>query len=626
LIGLLLTLASVAQTTVTTTTQKARKFYEKGMEYIASRQLDKAIESFSRAVAEDPEFVDAYIQLGDIEFFTEDIVNAEKHLTKAIDLLPNHESRPYWDLGHLYLVTQRFELAVQMFKGYLAFDEVRSRETAIRLLRQSEFAAEAVKRPVAFHPVNLGPAINTTNHEYLPSLTADEAKLIFTVRLGNNDEDFFVSSKRDDGWALAENIGRPISNPGFNEGAQSISPDGLTLYYAADYTDPQLPQNFNIYYTTWDGRGWAEPRSLPGRVNTRHYESQPSISADGKSLYFSSRSPGGYGGKDIWVSYLEDDGSWGVPENLGPTINTDGDEEVPFIHTDNATLYFGSNGHVGMGGSDLYYSNKQVDGSWGRPVNLGYPINTIENEGSLFISNDGRTGYFASDKPGGFGGYDLYSFEVPLVIRPKPVTYVRATVRNDRHEALDAQVELIDLTKQLPVTTSRTDAATGVFLVTLPLGGNYALNVSKPGYLFHSEHFSLVDWNPDSVFLIDMILERIREGEKTILRNVFFATDSYELLDESHAELTRVAELLEENPSLRVEIGGHTDNVGTAGYNQQLSEQRAKAVVDFLLTRGIAPDRLTFKGYGLTEPIDSNDSEAGRARNRRTEIKVVGYL
>lgn len=620
----LIALGCGGQTTIKTTTPKARKLYDKGMQYIAAHDLGKAKAQLLKAIAADSAFVDAYIQLGDVEFFMEDVVGAEKHLEKAIALLPEYESRPYWDLGHIYLITERYSEAAEMFRAYLRFDKARSRDAALNLLTQSEFAANAVKHPVPFAPVNLGSQINSANHEYLPSLTADQSKLIFTVRFANEDEDFFWSQSADGRWQPARNMGRPISNPGFNEGAQSISPDGLTLYYAANYTDPSGPQNFDIYYATWSGSTWSEPRRIPGKVNTRWYESQPSISADGRWLFFSSRNPAGFGGKDIWVSELEDDGTWGTPNNLGPHINTKGDEEVPFIHSDNVTLYFGTNGLTGMGGSDLFYTTRQADRTWSKPVNLGYPINTIENEGSLFITTDGRTGYFASDKPGGFGGYDLYSFEIPESIRPKPVTYVKATVHDESNNPLDAEVELIALASQESLITSKTDAVTGVFLVTLPLGANYALNVSKEGYLFHSENFSLKDWDADSVFVIDIELEKIREGEKTVLRNVFFATDSYELLGESSAELDRLVQLLTENPTLRVEIGGHTDNVGTAAYNQNLSEQRAKSVVSYLVEHGIDGSRLTFKGYGFSEPIASNDTEAGRARNRRTEIKVIG--
>ena len=621
---LIIAQGAFAQTTVNTTTPKAKKLYDDGITFIVSRQHDKAISSFRKAIQADDEFVDAYIHLGNLELFKQDSVSAEVHLMKAIELLPDHDARPYWDLGHLYMGKWMFSEAEEMFSAYLGFEKARSRETAVRLQKQCAFAVSAMENPLPFVAVNLGPNVNSSDHEYLPSLTADESKLILTRRDTENDEDFYISHRSSDEWQLATNIGRPVSNPGFNEGAQSISPDGLTLYFAADYTDPRLPQNFDIYFTRWTGTEWKEPKRIPGHVNTKHYESQPSISGDGRALYFSSRQPGGLGGKDIWVSYLQEDGTWGYPENLGPNINTPGDEEVPFIHTDNITLYFGSDGHIGMGGSDLYMTTRQEDGSWEKAVNLGYPLNTPGNEGSLFITSDGRNGYFASDKAGGFGGYDLYYFQVPERIRPNRVTYVKATVHDVEGRALEASVELINIEMQRTITKAGTDAKTGEFLVTLPIGHDYGLNVSKEGYLFHSEHFSLSDFPTDSVFLIDITLHRMVTGERIVLRNVFFNTGSYELLEASGAELDRVVKLLTENPNLRVEIGGHTDDVGTVASNQILSEHRAKAVVNYLVLNGIAANRLQSKGYGLSQPIDTNDTETGRARNRRTEIKVIG--
>ncbi|HEY1025260.1 MAG TPA: OmpA family protein, partial [Sphingobacteriaceae bacterium] len=313
------------------------------------------------------------------------------------------------------------------------------------------------------------------------------------------------------------------------------------------------------------------------------------------------------------------------PENLGPNVNTPYDEQSPFIHPDDQTLYFSSNGWPSLGSKDIFISRKGTDNEWQRPLNAGYPINTFGEESSLAISSNGRTAFFASDKEGGFGGLDIYSFELPQHLRPRPVTYVKGHIFDKKtREPLDARVNIIDLGTGKPAFDDVADFQSGEFVATMPLGKNFALNVSRPGYLFHSENFSLENRSKDNVpLLLSVPLEKIEVGGLVRLKNIFFETGKFDLMPESKIELQQLVHFLSENPNVAIEIGGHTDNIGDEGSNQLLSENRAKTVYDFLVSNKIDPGRLTYKGYGETRPVDDNNTEANRQNNRRTEFRVT---
>ena len=306
------------------------------------------------------------------------------------------------------------------------------------------------------------------------------------------------------------------------------------------------------------------------------------------------------------------------PVDLGDSINTKDTEMAPFIHPDDLTLYFTSNGHPGMGGLDLFYSRKDENGFWGKPVNMGYPINTYADEITLVVNAGGDLAYISSDKLGGKGKQDIYSFKLYKEAQPLKVTYFKGIVFNkETKKRLEAKFELIDLTSGKVVIESRSDPVNGEFLVALPTNKDYALNVSKTGYLFYSDHFALKGENSKArPFIRDIPLQEIGIGETVVLKNIFFDTDKYELKPESRSELENLINLLQTNGKIRIEISGHTDNAGTAVYNLTLSKNRAKAVYDYLVEYGISAGRLSYEGYGLTKPIDTNETEQGRANNR----------
>ncbi|MEO8733489.1 MAG: OmpA family protein, partial [Flavobacteriales bacterium] len=366
--------------------------------------------------------------------------------------------------------------------------------------------------------------------------------------------------------------------------------------------------------------------NLGSPVNTRNWESQPSMGSDGRTLYFvrAAQAADGLKSMDIYVTKLGDDGTFSKPVRLGDNINTPGQEESVQIHPDGKTLYFSSDGHPGMGGSDIYVSRIQPDGTWGPAQNLGYPINTSGEENSVLVGTDGKVDYFASDRPGGMGDLDLYSFDLPEQDQATAVGYIRGRVTDRTNgKPVEADVELYDLATGTLATAAYSDPQTGKFLVCLPRGKEYALNASSQGYLFFSKNYSVAQSDATSSPDLDVRLSPIVAGEKIELRNIFFETASYALLPASTLELNKLVKLMLANAKMRIEVGGHTDNVGNDDSNQVLSEQRANAVRDFLIAHGIEASRIVAKGYGETKPMATNDTDEGRALNRRTEVTVL---
>lgn len=613
-----------AQVTVENANKKALKWFDKSTIYFAQQDLPAVEDVLKKALDAEPAFIDAMLRLADLYYMQQNFQGAVDWFDKATTLSSDHNLFIYYTYGYALWELNRFAEAGEAFKRYSEIPTLsnKKRNEITGILKNCAFAAQAVQRPVPFTPINLGPQINTNKHEYLPTLTANDATLYFTRREGLL-EDIYQASWLDTTFNAAKPLPGTINTEAYGEGSASISPDGKTLFFTADYGG-NGQRGWDIYQSAKTKAGWTDPAILPAPINSLAYESQPSITADGQSLYFVSRREGGFGGKDIWVTHLQADCSWGVPINLGPTINTFADEEVPFIHADGQTLYFGSSGHVGMGGSDLYVCRKQQDGSWSAPVNLGYPINTKANEGSLTVSTDGKTGYYTSDQMGGYGGFDLYRFSLPKVIQPQPVTWVDVTIVDAvTQEQLAADFTLYNLQDTQLVANSGCQAyLKEQFLICLPAGIDYALNIERPGYLFHSEQFTLSAVNDYTPIKKVIALQPISKGATLVLQNVLFQSDASALLPGSKIELNKVVELLLQHPNMTIEIGGHTDNTGQDAYNLSLSQARAAAVADYIKEKGIAPERLTSKGYGAAQPIADNTTEAGKALNRRTTITI----
>lgn len=642
--GLLLSLfclsAAAQSGKLTTKDKKALKLYEEGQKCYDIRDNQCAEEKFLKAIKRDPEYLEAYVMLGYVYADMRKDEQAIEQLKKAISINPGFFPNNFFTLGRLELGIGRYADAKKNFEAFLSFptphDEMRNR--AKLDIQNCEFAMEQMKNPKPFNPVNMGENINTAFHEYFPSITADGQLFLFTRDIKDtaspqgHQEDFYVSVRNNNKWTPSYSIGNPI-NTRDNEGAPSITADGQLVIFTAcetfgDYGPGRKGYgSCDIFYAQRYGEKWTKPENLGTKINSKYWESQPSFSSDGRTLYFVRGIQTAEGkSQDIYMAELNDDGSWKPAVKLPDHINTPAREESVFIHPDNQTLYFSSNGHIGMGGLDIYMCKRLPDGEWGKPVNLGYPINTYGEENSLLVGPDGNIAYFASTRPGGFGGLDLYEFALPEDVRPEKLTYMKGKVYDARtKKPLGATFELIDLATAKTVITSTSNPGNGEFLVTLPANRDYALNVSKKGYLFYSENFSLKDGaDITKPYLMDVPLQPIDTGMPVVLRNVFFDTDKYDLKPESKAELDKLVAFLKNNPTLKIELGGHTDNVGDDKKNQVLSENRSKAVFNYLVENGIARERLAYKGYGETRPIATNDTPEGRGQNRRTEFKIIG--
>ena len=596
---------------------------------LANQQLDQndyaaAITELQQAIEADNNFTEAHAVMADVYRFRHSYKDAVEHYKKVISINPEYNRAVYFKLGECEVYTGAYADGQVHLEKYLTYPYIteQDRFKAKKLLADCGFSIEAIKHPVAFKPVNMGAEINTADDEYLPVATADESMLIFTRKI-NNNEDFYRSAKVNGKWQIATYLSRQINTPDYNEGAQSITQDGKYLFFTG-CNRPDGLGRCDIYVSQKRGDDWGKPIDMSPPLNSSGWESQPSISADGRTLYFVSNRKGGYGGYDIWKSTYTDKG-WSEPENLGPNINTPFDEQSPFIHPDDSTLYFCSNGWPGLGNKDLFISRLSKDGKWQKPENLGYPINSSGDENGLTISTNGTYAYFASNNlSGGFGGYDIYMFELPQKLRPHLVTYVKGRVIDAKTgQPIEATIEIIDLEKDQPVYRDISSATDGNFLATLTSGKDYGLNISKPGYLFYSDNMPLANHVPKEPYNITVSLEPIEVGNKMVLKNIFFDTNKFDLKPESRAELDKLIEFMGQNPSVRIEISGHTDNVGNDVLNQKLSENRAKAVFEYLVAHNINPARLVYKGYGKTQPLVPNTSDENRSKNRRTEFKIV---
>lgn len=641
LAGLLVSLTVWAQPgrKYTSSDKKAVKAYQEALAAYDFQDYDLALLHLQAAQERDPAFIETWILAGQIHNMLGRNAQAIGSLEKAQRLDPSFFPTNNYYLGELYLLEADYLTAAQRFTDYLKSGPQPgiTVDRASLGLESCGFALEAMANPVPFEPINLGPAVNSEHSEYYPSITVDEGQLLFTREIpkkgapDGRDEDFYLSTRPVDAWEAAAPVAE-VNTP-LREGAPTLAPDGQLMFFTAcavygDYGPGRDGfGSCDLFVCTRLGGQWTQPQNVGSAVNSRSWESQPSFSADGRTLYFvrGYRTPNGIGKQDIFYSELQDNGSWSQAKPVPGKVNTPFEEESVLIHPDGETLYFSSNGHPGMGGLDIYVSRKQEDGTWATPENLGYPINTAGSENSLLVSASGKVAFFASDREGGMGGLDLYQFEMPEKARPTPVTYTRGTVLDaGSFKKLGARFELIDLTTGETVVESYSDDRTGAFLVPLPVGRDYGLNVSKAGYLFYSGHFTPEATASGEPYELEVLLSKIRPDSKATLNNIFFSSGKYDLLPASTTELEKLAEFMRMNPDVSVSIDGHTDNVGSTADNQVLSENRAKAVVEYLVNSGIEAGRLQARGLGETQPVDSNDTERGRARNRRTEFVITG--
>ncbi len=626
-----------------TKSKKAIQYFKTANYHYRTGEYEEAETYLALALEKDANFYEANIFMAEVSAAQKKRTDAIRYFKKALEIDPASYPQIYVELGRLLMKENQYAEARRYLEEFKKFPvpnkDLQAR--AAQELSNAKFGEIAIQSPVPFDPKNMGPAINSKDPEYFPGLTTDENLILFTRLIKDSrlqsefhsgfQEDFYIAKRIDNTWQQSRNLGGPI-NSLLNEGAPTLAADGQRIIFTACAFRGSYGRSrkgfgsCDLFETIRRGEKWSAPKNLGGKINSKHWESQPSFSADGKTLYF-VRGINGKDGKkhqDIYFSTLDSNGQWSIAQRISNIINTPGREESVFIHPDGRTLYFSSDGHPGMGGLDIYVSRMNEKGEWTTPENLGYPINTGNDENSLLVSANGRIGYFASDRDGGFGDLDLYSFDLPEKSWANQVTYMKGKVfdKNTR-DPLKAKFELIDLKTGTTVVQSFSNEGNGEFLVSLPINREYALNASRDGYIFYSENISFSENDALEGVVTNVPLSPLKEGAVFELRNVFFETAKFDLKNESKIELNRLVRILKGNPSIRLEVGGHTDNQGSETNNQILSENRAKAVVAYLAERGIAAERLTAVGYGQSKPKTTNYTEEGRAINRRTEFTVL---
>lgn len=619
-----------AQPVLSTKSKKAIELYNQADNYRVRGQHQQAIDLLTEAINRDKKFAEAYYRLGLVYLTTKRYPLAIQHFEQGLALTTDvRKQKVFWyDLGEAYLLTGQYDKALATLKAFLqAENQNRQKiERASQWIRNAEYARQNQAYRALFNQRPLSDTVNCFALQYFPVLTADQQELIFTRRLGNgaeHDEDLVVCRKETNGrWGRPQPISKNV-NSSLNEGTCTISADGRKLIFTS-CVGRQSYGSCDLYESVKVGNEWLAPKNLGPNVNSPEWESQPALSADGRTLYFVSDRRGGAGRRDIWVSTLDENGQWSRARNLGSPVNTSADEISPFIHANDNTLYFASTGHTGFGGYDIFLCEK-TPGGWSSPVNLGRPLNDHEDQFSLFITADGKKGYYSHEESSQTGALSrIYEMDIPATqqIRFKS-NYVKGEV-TDRMtgQKLKARIELYNIESNSLVSVVESDSVTGQYLMVLTQGAEYALYVNKSGYLFQSLHFNYAGVSDFEPIIQNILLDPVASGSVAVLKNLFFDTDKYELKEKSVTELEKIMRFLTENPAVRIEISGHTDNTGNPAYNRQLSEKRAQAVYNYLTNRGIEPSRLTIKGYGQTRPVAPNSTEEGKQLNRRIEFLI----
>jgi OOP family OmpA-OmpF porin len=614
IISCLVNFASVAQS-LSSRNKKAIASYQQAELAFRRVQFIQAIESATTAISFDKKFEEAYflkgISLKKLERWRESIETLQTGLLLAASA--DRKLRYYYDLTDTYLRQGDYERALT---HGLLFRKVDNTNPSINLwIRQCEFSLKAIHHPSPIEPQELPPPLNQLPMQYFPVLTADEEQIFFTVRgvRGNyDDEDLFYSSKDGQGqWKLPESL---VSiNSRLREGTASVSADGRTMIVA------RCGQNgCDLFQSQKRGEDWDELTPLQN-INSPFWDAQPSLSADGRLLYFASSRDGSLGKADIWFSRKDNKGVWSKPQNAGPIINTAFDEASPFIHANGRDLFFASNGREGFGGFDLYHSTLEKD-RYTSPVNLGYPLNNWDDQYAMFIAPSGTDGYYTQ-----FSGKrqsKLYKVKFDTIQTSTQPLLLKGLVTSTSDKPLLATLEVFDLESGEEVFYGKSDSLTGTYVTVLPSVSQYSVRATCAGYLFFSGSFDTRKMNNRHLIEYNIKLEPVKKGASLVLNNLFFAFDSYELDSKSKVELEEIAKFLTQNGSISIEIHGHTDNRGTESYNLTLSQKRAESVVMYLINLGISPKRLKFRGFGASQPRVPNDSEENKAQNRRIELKI----
>ena len=598
----------------------ARKLLDKASAAFQAENYEQCIQLLQSSIQKDTNFADPYITLFQV-------YSKIKQTQKAIDIFEKAIVKdsanciPYILKYATALATLGdYEKALNMLNAYETKAPPYQLQNIKDLITICQFA-KLHPADASVKVTNVGDSINTADAEYFPTVTVQDSLLLFMRRDTYKREDFLFSTFTANGFTAAKPLSDTL-NFANKKGAPSLSSDLNTLYYAAEYNDIGYGR-YDIYKVSKIDSGWSAPLNLGRNINSDFWESAPSISPDGQALFFSSNKPGGMGGIDIYVSYKNKNGVWGKAFNLGPNINTTGDDQTPFIHADNRTLYFASNGWPGYGGTDLFVSYKKVDGKWSKPTNLGYPINTFDNEGSIAIASNGIQGYIASDRIDSRGGLDIYKVVLPENVRANRTYYFNGFITDAiTHKAIPGLVRLADPKDSTKFMMVNVDSS-GSFVLSIPEFDSLGIQVNSPQHEYASSLIS-----KENVVQLDgttqyFNLNPIQNKFTKDFKNVFFEVNAAQLTRASFIELDALINYLESSANATILIEGHTDNTGTDMANINLSEKRANAIAQYLISKGIVKERIATKGFGASKPIADNNTQAGRAKNRRTSFTIT---
>lgn len=609
-----------------TSNKSARKLFEKAMK---TTGLEKK-ELLAAAIKEEPDFYEAIFEFGLNHTKAQEAKSAKFRFEKVMDLCPDYSPYTWFWLGKIYFGEENYSRAVSMLNKFIKYtgETVNIKDEdfaeANSLMKQANSFKELTQNKVPFNPL---PVLDicTPLDEYLAMLTPDNEHMYFIRKIPDNKtalqyrETFMVS--KNDNWHF--DSGTPLPPP-FNvfnnNGAATITADNKTMYFVICENN-QL--NYcDIWYSTKTRTGWEAFKNVGGGVNvTDKWDSQPTISFNGQEMVFTSNRTGGLGGADLYITRRKPDGSWGTPENLGNVVNTPENEISPFLHSDSKTLYFSSKGHKSLGGYDIFYTKQNEKGEWSKPVNLGSPINTSGDELGFFVSLDGKRGFYGSDKLKGPGGKDLYMFDLYEAVRPEKVKMVKGDLKVEDGIKMADEIEIKNLrTKE--TTVVKVDQEDGKFVSIVSDNDDHIMTIKKEGIAFTS---AVIKGGEETGTVVNTELEmkKTQVGQAYTLNNIVFATNSFELSEDAKYTIESFADYLKVNPTLKVAIHGHTDDVGDNDANLILSQQRAQAVYEYLISLDIAATRLSHKGFGETKPIADNFTDSGRAKNRRTEFVII---
>lgn len=616
----------------------AEEFYKKGKEAYDNDKYEDAITNLKRATQLSKEYPDAIYHLGLSYKYTSKNEDALEQFVKLYQVDPNYWGWYWYEAADACMQLGKYDDAVVWLDRFL--EKYPSNPTRVHFhhwarykkeiaLRSKELKNEKVtmKEPVLF-PSN----VNSSFDDYMPNSDPTGRTLYFTSKrkggtaednadAKDGDEDIYQLNFADNKWSDPILLPRPINSEN-HEGASTFSADGQTVVYTACGREVGIG-SCDLYIMHLEGSQWSEPKNLGDVVNSKEWDSQPTISSDGSRIIFASARPGGYGSEDLYMIEKNVFGEWGPAQNLGGMVNTPFSDASPFLSPDGKTLYFASVGHPGFGGYDLYKTVYE-NGRWTAPVNMGQPLNTSGNDEYFTIGGSGEVGYFASNRAG--NTLKLYSVEIPEDMRPTPTVIVSGVVSNAKNgDKVGAYVIVEDLNSGELIAVNKSNSVTGKYLVVLPAGRNYSVSANKEAFLFYSQSFEVPDNARYQEIKKDIALKPIEKGAKVVLNNIFFETGKATLSQLSRLELEKAIDLMRKNPTMVIEVGGHTDNVGNDASNMTLSAERAKSVRDYMIKGGIVAARIQAKGYGKSSPVAGNDTEEGRKTNRRTEFIILEF-